>query len=501
MPIKGLMKKKKNIDKLFKERFKNFEANPSPDIWNKIQVKLKEKDDRKVIPLWIKLGGVAALFALIFTMGNSLLNAPLNKIKAPMVNENPTKINSESYNNIIVANNDDIQDEIVSTEDKNEIKTTNEILIKKPSNKTNNSNGVYSSKITVVSNNKNSRVSKKQAQQHLIQDSKAIIKRQEAVAKGNANLVYKTKDQPINKNSEINKNVEAVAVNKNVKDTPENPSSIEKKEVVKEENKKSIFDVINEISEEQVVIAKLDNTPDNRWEVTPNVAPVYYNSLNEGSSIDPSFSDNPKNGELNIAYGIKVSYNLNKKLSMRSGLSNVNLSYSTTGLDLGTGPSAISNASIEYFSRNNVTIVVDKGALVNQNSDDPFGNVTPKSTNGEPLLNQKISYYEMPLELNYTLINKNFGISVIGGFSALLLGNNEVSVEAGDFNEVLGKASNLSPLSFTTNVGLGLNYSFSKKLMFNIEPMFKYQLNPYTDSSVNFKPYYLGVYSGLSFKF
>ncbi|MDG2052988.1 MAG: hypothetical protein P8J69_04425 [Flavobacteriaceae bacterium] len=495
------MKKKKNIDKLFKERFKNFEANPSPDIWNKIQVKLKEKDDRKVIPLWIKLGGVAALFALIFTMGNSSLNAPLNKIKTPMVNENPTKINSESYNNIIVANNDDIQDEIVSTEDKNEIKTTNEILIKKPSNKTNNSNGVYSSKITVVSNNKNSRVSKKQAQQHLNQDSKVIIKRQEAVAKGNANLVDKTKVQLINKNSEINKNVKAVAVNKNVKDTPENPSSIEKKEVVKEENKKSIFDVINEISEEQVVIAKLDNTPDNRWEVTPNVAPVYYNSLNEGSSIDPSFSDNPKNGELNIAYGIKVSYNLNKKLSMRSGLSNVNLSYSTTGLDLGTGPSAISNASIEYFSRNNVTIVVDKGALVNQNSDDPFGNITPKSTNGEPILNQKISYYEMPLELNYTLINKNFGISVIGGFSALLLGNNEVSVEAGDFNEVLGKASNLSPLSFTTNVGLGLNYSFSKKLMFNIEPMFKYQLNPYTDSSVNFKPYYLGVYSGLSFKF
>ena len=104
-------------------------------------------------------------------------------------------------------------------------------------------------------------------------------------------------------------------------------------------------------------------------------------------------------------------------------------------------------------------------------------------------------------ELNYTLINKNFGISVIGGFSALLLGNNEVSIEAGDFNEVLGEANNLSSLSFTTNVGLGLNYSFSKKLMFNIEPMFKYQLNPYTDSSVNFKPYYLGIYSGLSFKF
>ena len=494
------MKKNKNIDELFKERFKNFEASPSPDVWNKIQAKLKEKDDRKVIPLWFKLGGIAALFALLFTIGNAILNVPLNKINDSIVNENSIEINTEKVNNTIV-NHNVIQNDIVLTEDNNEVKSTKKLLIKKPSNSTNNSNGVNRSETKVASNNKNSRVTKKQSLQHLIQDSKAIIKRQEAVAKGNANLVDKTKDQLINKNSEINKNVEAVAVNKNVKDTPENSSSTEKKEVVKEENKKSIFDAINKTSEEQVVIAKLDNTSQNRWEVTPNVAPVYYNSLTEGSSIDPSFSDNPKNGDLNIAYGVRVSYNLNKRLSMRSGVSNVNLSYSTTGLDIGTGPVSASTASIEYSSRNNVTIVVDKGALVNQNPDDTFGNITPKSTNGEPLLNQKISYYEMPLELNYTLINKNFGISVIGGFSALLLGNNEVSIEAGDFNEVLGEASNLSSLSFTTNVGLGLNYSFSKKLMFNIEPMFKYQLNPYTDSSVNFKPYYLGIYSGLSFKF
>ena len=494
------MKKNKNIDELFKERFKNFEASPSPDVWNKIQIKLKEKDDRKVIPIWFKLGGIAALFALLFTIGNAILNVPLNKINDSIVNENSIEINTEKANNTIV-NHNVIQNDIVLTEDNNEVKSTKKLLIKKASNSTNNSNGVNRSETKVASNNKKQRVSRKHSKQDLIQSSELIIKNQESVANETTNLIDKRENQLINKDVEIDKNIEVVAVNKITKDTPENPSSTEKKELVKEENKKSIFDAIKETSEEEVVIAKLDNTPDNRWEVTPNVAPVYYNSLTEGSSIDPSFSDNPKNGDLNIAYGVKVSYNLNKRLSMRSGLSNVNLSYSTTGLDIGTGPVSASTASIEYSSRNDVTIVVDKGALVNQNPDETFGNVTPKSTNGEPLLNQKISYYEMPLELNYTLINKNFGISVIGGFSALLLGNNEVSIEAGDFNEVLGEASNLSSLSFTTNVGLGLNYSLSKKLMFNIEPMFKYQLNPYTDSSVNFKPYYLGIYSGLSFKF
>ena len=494
------MKKNKNIDELFKERFKNFEASPSPDVWNKIQAKLKEKDDRKVIPLWFKLGGVAALFALLFTIGNSILNIPLNKINDSIVNENSIEINTEKANNTIVDNNV-IQNNIVSTEDNNEVKSTKKLLIKKASNSTNNSNGADRSETTVASNNKKARISRKKTKKDLIQSSESSIQNQESVAKETSNLIDKSENQLINQDVEINKNIEVVAVNKNINDTSETSLSTESKELIKEENKKSIFDAIKETSEGEVVISKLDNTPQNRWEVTPNVAPVYYNSLTEGSSIDPSFSDNPKNGDLNIAYGVKVSYNLNKRLSMRSGVSNVNLSYSTTGLDIGTGPVSASTASIEYSSINNVTIVVDKGALLNQNPEDTFGNITPKSTSGEPLLNQKISYYEMPLELNYTLINKNFGISVIGGFSALLLGNNEVSIEAGDFNEVLGEASNLSSLSFTTNVGLGLNYSFSKKLMFNIEPMFKYQLNPYTDSSVNFKPYYLGIYSGLSFKF
>ena len=89
------MKKNKNIDELFKERFKNFEASPSPDVWNKIQAKLKEKDDRKVIPIWYKLGGVAALFALLFTIGYSILNVPLNKINNSIVNECKSAINKK----------------------------------------------------------------------------------------------------------------------------------------------------------------------------------------------------------------------------------------------------------------------------------------------------------------------------------------------------------------------------------------------------------------------
>jgi len=481
------MKVKKNIDDLFKDSFKNFEAVPSPDVWKNIQTKLKEEDDRKVIPIWVKLSGIAALLALFFTIGKSLLNDSFNQTNSPVVYETNLEINKD----LLDEKRIDItspSNKTASSQENDHTESTNKSPLE-----------VASSSKTVISNNTNSK--KEGIPQNNLKglNNKLADSERNTQSKPSTNTVLNkgTTDKEISIGT-ISKT--EIAIN--------NSNHGKEEYLIKEnaeqdiiENKKSIFDAINEISDESTVIVANDS-PDHRWELTPNVAPVYYNTLSQGSSIDPMFSDNSKNGDINIAYGIKVSYNLNRRFSIRSGVSNVNLSYSTTGLELGTGPlSAASTTGIDYYERNNVTIVVDKGALAAQDSGNPFGNITPKSTNGETYLNQNISYYEMPLELNYVIINKKIGINLIGGFSTLILGNNEISVEAGDFNEVLGEASNLSSLSFTTNIGLGLNYSFSKKLMFIIEPMFKYQLNPYTDSSVDFQPYYIGVYSGLSFKF
>ena len=89
------MKVKKNIDDLFKDSFKNFEAVPSPDVWKNIRTKLKEEDDRKVIPIWVKFSGIAALLALFFTIGKSLLNDSFNQTNTPVVYETNLEINKD----------------------------------------------------------------------------------------------------------------------------------------------------------------------------------------------------------------------------------------------------------------------------------------------------------------------------------------------------------------------------------------------------------------------
>lgn len=54
------MNEMKNIDRLFQEKFKDFEVAPSEQVWDNIESALKEKKRRRVIPLWFRLSGIAA---------------------------------------------------------------------------------------------------------------------------------------------------------------------------------------------------------------------------------------------------------------------------------------------------------------------------------------------------------------------------------------------------------------------------------------------------------
>ncbi len=529
------MKEKKNIDNIFKEGFKNLEATPSPRVWENIQATLKEeKKERKVIPLWIKLSGAAALLALFLTVGNSVFNSTDTLVNTEITNENIDqtekqlkKNNSESevekeMNDIQVASEDKtLQNNSNQNTDASEDTITKNNSEAKSSNKGFKNSSEKASNTIIASNNSENKntSSKENSNKNLVEKnvSENTIKQAIATSNGNSDKLNSDKKNEDSKESIINKEKDIfkqnkdgiIAENKSVKKDSETISADKKEDIAKAEealekdskNKKSIFDAIAE-KDEVATVEKLEKEkPGHRWNVAPNVAPVYYSSLGNGSSIDPTFADNSQKGDVNMSYGVQVSYALGNRLSVRTGVNNVDLSYSTSGIEVGTGPVAVALRSIDYGSNSIVVTAADQGSFANASPSSDFGVISPKSTQGDARLIQNINYYEVPLELKYAVINSKFGVNVIGGLSTMFLGSNEISVEADDFNTILGEANNLSSVSFSTNVGLGLDYKLSKKFTFNIEPMFKYQLNPYTDSSVNFKPYYLGVYSGLSFKF
>ncbi len=536
------MSDKKHIDELFKEQLQNFEAAPSPEVWNSIQAAMKkEKDDRKVIPLWWKLGGVAAVLALLLTVGNMILNPSDDNLNTTIVSEEDNNTNLNEDSNTPVEDN--LNKEAISSENTTEEQIEGDLerssVEKDGSNTLKNEMIKPSQKnlkgVAVEQENEGNDLQKRN---DLIKKDKSVeaLTGKEAVATTSEKTKASKNDTELKNTDNTEIEVQDPLVNKGVsagiaKNVSEGVGKISgksdlsnKKEIgkvndaitgvdskkdeaatneEKPDGKKSIFDAIEEDTND--AIAKEEDKDTQSWEVTPNFGPVFYNSLGQGSSIDPAFSDNSQSGDVNFSYGVQVSYNINDRLSLRSGLSNVNLGYTTGGIELATGPVAIALRSIDYGGRSVVLTAFDSGTLANlppsQGEGDPFANLNPKSTSGNAELIQNLSYYEVPMELKYALIDNRFGVNVIGGLSTLFLDDNEVSVKDGEFRDVLGPANNLNSVSFTTNVGVGFDYKINKRLKFNVEPMFKYQLNPYSDSSVDFKPYYIGIYSGLSFKF
>jgi len=549
------MSKKKHIDELFKEQLQNFEATPSPDVWNNIQAKMKkEEDDRKVIPIWWKLGGIAAGLALLLAL--NFVFKPFGDKTAPvLVNEDKTTAPIEGDSNTPILeestfNKDAISSELdkeesmdgevdktplendaektlkdkITDESKNDRKAVaSENEMNPPQLKTDGVGIKKSNSVDAISNKDAIGVTseKNNPIQNKVKDINPLIKKDasEGIETDVITGVAKTSDNTKDVNDKLDSETQKVTegndplIKKDISETNKTNETVATIDDVKkddvdtvteaEENKKSIFDAIEENKEDAVATVEENNGKN--WEVTPNFGPVFYSSLNGGSSIDPAFSDNSQSGDVNFSYGVQVSYAINDRLSLRSGVSNVDLGYTTGDVELATGPVAVALSSIDYGGRSVVLSAFDRGTLSNlpppSGGGDPFEGLTPKSTSGNAELIQNLSYYEVPLELEYALLNKRFGVNMIGGFSTLFLGDNEVSVQDGTFKDVLGEANNLSSVSFSTNIGLGFDYKISKRLKFNVEPMFKYQLNPYTDSSVDFKPYYFGIYSGLSFKF
>ena len=237
-----------------------------------------------------------------------------------------------------------------------------------------------------------------------------------------------------------------------------------------------------------------------KWAVNSFVSPIFFNSFANGSPISNEFASNEKTFNNSTSYGVGVSYNVNKRLSVKTGVSNLNLDYDTENIAFYSSfedQSKISNTNIERNSNGKYLVLkhekdISKSVIENQ--------MIPSNQNSGKL-NQKTQYVEVPLELSYAILNKKIGIAIKGGMSTLFLTENVISISGNDGNMQIGKASNLNNVHFSSNVGLGLSYNFMKNFQVNVEPTLKYQINTFNKNAEDFSPYVIGVNTGISYKF
>ena len=272
-------------------------------------------------------------------------------------------------------------------------------------------------------------------------------------------------------------------------------SNIEDKYVVDEE----VF--LEEMSATESITDRIASIPtrekqseaeDRKWSVGPTVAPVYFNTLQSGSPLNTELSDNSKSSDNSLSVGVRVNYQLSQKLFIQSGINRVDLAYNTNGV--------------------NAFITSSKNGYNNINTSKPGVYLTPglnsvsssKDLNRPGLsgdINQFMQYYELPIEMKYSLYDRKVGLNLVGGFSTMILSDNSVSFVSSEGITDLGGANNLNNFNFSGNVGVDLDYKISKSWYLNVAPMFKYQFNTYSGESGDFRPYFFGLYSGLNYKF
>src|SRR5699024_10249788 len=111
---------KKNIDRLFQEKFGDFEASPPEKNWDQIKEKLvEEKDSRKrVFPIWFKIAGVAAVLLVLFMIGNLWFNVDQN---STVVNQEETESLEQTQKSVSESQTDkaEVDETIEDTEEGN----------------------------------------------------------------------------------------------------------------------------------------------------------------------------------------------------------------------------------------------------------------------------------------------------------------------------------------------------------------------------------------------
>jgi len=232
-----------------------------------------------------------------------------------------------------------------------------------------------------------------------------------------------------------------------------------------------------------------------RWSIAYNVAPIYFSSFGSSTSpIDNQFENNSTSGKSNFSHGIKIAFKLNNKFSVQSGVNLVDVGYTTNNIHLTPGVAIVSLADISEAPINSSKIPV---ASLEKSLSKP--NAFPNSNTGS--IDQVFGYVEIPLEIKYQITEGKLGLNIVGGFSTLFLNKNELLIEADGFTTNIGEASNLKDINFSGNIGVDVDYLIHKNLYINVSPMLKVQTNTFSKSTGDFQPYYLGIYTGLNFKF
>ncbi len=497
------MDKNRNIDHIFEEGLTNFSEAPPAYVWDAIGSSVQgAKKDRKILIIWRSLAA-AAFIGLIFLGGvfwnklsepntfaesntlkpkeatldinentiaqqNNITPPEENKSHKIILSENKTVINTvDKKKLILVADN---KKHAYSTHKEN-----NNIAITHPKKST------YSEKKTNVNNL--SPIGKRELASNNIEVPKkletkvniALINYPEV----NATQLFNYKNNTIIHNNAVNKLFYAY-----------------EKNIPKTKNEKKAL----------------------QFALGGQFSPSY--SYRETSTGNSSSVAAKEGGIMSYTGGINLNIKTKKKWGIETGIyyaqvgqkfsnplvgGRENMLYnsaSTAGIESKTAnlQNSLGDIKIENTAQQGLMQeIATSTSKVHLNADIN----TYKSQNELQTITiqQELGYIEIPFLLRYELVDKSFGLSISGGMSTnLLIGNNAYKIDDNSKNRI-GEMENINNINYSAILGFGLRTPIFKTLDLNLEPRVRYFINSVTESGASYKPYSIGIYTGISYKF
>ena len=254
-----------------------------------------------------------------------------------------------------------------------------------------------------------------------------------------------------------------------------------------------------------------------RWSIAAMASPTYYSRFNSGNDELSKQLMASEENLISYSGGVAFSYKINKRFSIQSGLYYSSVGQMVDGINSFGGFQKYGNTA---KGDPNFKVLTTNGTVRTNNADvfllsnGPVERITTNYTNDvfDPIkanllylnntLRQNFSYLELPIVLRYKFVDRMIDLNLIGGVSYNMLVNNSVYTMVDGGKYPIGETEGLNLLTVSSSLGMGMEYSFSDKLSLNLEPTFRYYLNPFNEmTGSKIHPYSFGIFSGVSYKF
>jgi hypothetical protein len=503
-----MLKDNKHMDSLFADGLKNLSVPPSPKVWEGINSQLMGAKKKRLFAIYMWTG-VAASILLLLAIGNHYFSGQPNyNMQLNTLSENSTSLQNDSEQNLDqqidskangstkreLTDNANTSDELLASENKQE-----EIMIaNKASHKPNL--GEANSQEIFANGNTSSQVSKFSGSNG------------NEIKPANLDIAFLSKEKDL---TFLDSEFVNVLMNRKSEEKLSNfeydlPTQLvpNTSQLNKIQDYTLIADEI-QIQKNILTIEQLghEKNKENRWSIIGQVSSSYssYSGDSKGNNIE--------SGIWSVGGGAKVNFAMNEKLAFQTGIV-----YNRFGQDLSSG------GGRDAFMYSDANLIPEDKSLSNQVSypsvtsagpirlsggsnlpmADPsrgeFASFNSYSSSAD--LIQSFKAIEIPFLVRYNLIQKQIGMFVSGGISTNMIVGNGVYDQSNGGNKKIGEIEGIRATNFSSQFSFGLEYRLNSKLQIGLEPSFKYYLNSInTSSQYQYKPYSIGIFTGIRYDF